>query len=415
MICLTRRLVSLQLNQGTVVFGAGGVDEAWLQRWPLRGGQYKAYLASNQRQPYPVIAASDVFTVVDLTEMIEAASDDIRDLLQSQPALGPKFVRLGFHDCVGGCDGCVDMRNADNKGLEVPIAALEAITDRHEDLAIGFSRADIWALAALVGADVAQPSFPTVDFSMEFIGRQNCPNPTRGPHRELPHADITTKDLFHFFNSEFGFSVKETVALFGAHTLGVLARENSGFDGPDGWVVDETLLNNNYYFELVGNPDPDIPFDQQVDLAPPWFRDFEDNSDLPGIPDRNLWIAFPEGRDGQKIVMLNADVSFDLSILSNVMKIFLYQKLMRRSFHSIQIALVRELTDQNMDKETGEVSCGFIGEGRCPHASGSLDFVAEYRINNNLWLNDFQDVFKKMLRKGYQVTQDCFNGVCILA
>ena len=239
-------------------------------------------------------------------------------------SLNDTLVRLGFHDCVGGCDGCVDLRNADNNGLSVPIDALDPIVEKHEDKQLGFTRADIWALAALVGADVAQP-FPVADFSLETIGRQNCEDANtsctndqgtsvpcrqdRGPHRHLPHADITTADLFHFFSDEFSFNVKETVALFGAHTLGVLTRENSEFDGQDGWVVDQTRLDNNYYFELVGNVDPDIDFADQVDDAPPWFRDFEDNSDLPGIPDRNVWVAFPEGQDGQRILMLNADVS----------------------------------------------------------------------------------------------------------
>ena len=215
------------------------------------------------------------------------------------------------------------MLNADNKGLEVPIDALASIVDEHENPELGFSRADIWALSALVGADVAQP-FPIVDFPLTTIGRVNCEDlgkpclnsngaqrpcrSDRGPHRDLPHADITTDDLFHFFSSAFGFGVKQTVALLGAHTLGILTRENSGFDGQDGWVTDQTVLDNNYYFELVGLVDPEKDFADQLDQAPPWFRAFEDNSDLPGIPDRHVWEAFPEGQDGQRILMLNADV-----------------------------------------------------------------------------------------------------------
>ena len=51
------------------------------------------------------------------------------------------------------------------------------------------------------------------------------------PHVHLPEAHIGTKELFHFFDEEYGFTVRETVALMGAHTIGSLARENSGFDG----------------------------------------------------------------------------------------------------------------------------------------------------------------------------------------
>eukprot|EP00977_Amphora_coffeiformis_P023731 scaffold14067_cov172-Amphora_coffeaeformis.AAC.3 len=389
------------VNEAAIIFGDGQKQVRWNQNWPLGAGRYKAVLARISGPPWPIFLESEVFTVIDLAEKIDAAAADIRQLIRRDQGLGPKFVRLGFHDCVGGCDGCVDLLFSENNGLEKPISALGPVVDKHEDKTLGISRADIWALAALVGADEAQPR-PVADFSLKTLGRQNCEDANnnncfdkdgkrtqcredRGPHRELPHADITTKDLFHFFSSEFGFGDKETVALFGAHTLGVLTRENSGFDGQDGWVREQTVLDNDYYFELVGNPDPDIPFDQQVDIAPPWFRVFEDNSDLDGIPDRNMWEAFPEGRNGQRILMLNADV-----------------------------ALVRELDDNNMNKNTGRVSCGFIGEGRCPHAARSLDFAAEYRLDNNLWLRDFQDVFQRMLINGYGETTECFNEVCRL-
>jgi len=406
-----------------MIFGDGQKQVAWNQNWPLRAGRYKAVLARISGPPWPIFLESEVFTIIDLAEKIEAAAEDIRQLIRRDQGLGPKFgkspvaraivlsfngpyilqniitVRLGFHDCVGGCDGCVDLLFSENDGLEKPIVALRPIVDKHEDKQLGISRADIWALAALVGADEAQPR-PIADFSLKTLGRQNCEDANndcfdadgrrtqcredRGPHRKLPHADITTKDLFHFFSAEFGFGDKQTVALFGAHTLGVLTRENSGFDGQNGWVTDETVLDNDYYFELVGNPDPGVPFDQQVDIAPPWFRAFEDNRDLAGIPNRHMWEAFPQGRNGQRILMLNAD-----------------------------IALVRELDDNNMDKN-GEVSCGFIGEGRCPHAARSLDFAAEYRLDNNLWLRDFQDVYQRMLINGYTESDECLNNVCLL-
>jgi hypothetical protein len=324
-VCVSLSL--LQLTDGTVTFGAGGPEESWFQSWPIQSGTYRAYLLRLRGQPYPVIAESATFTVQGMDDLVTAAAGDIRALIRDDPALGPKFVRLGFHDCVGGCDGCVDMLLPDNFGLEIPIRALVPVVGAHENLAVAFSRADLWALAALVGADMAErDSGVDVDFDMEWIGRQNCEvsnaqcfdsanvvtpcTATRGPHRELPPADITTGELFHFFSTEFGFGDQETVALMGAHTLGVLTREHSGFDGQDGWVREEAILDNEYYFELVGNVDPDVDFVDQIDLAPPWVRGFEDNGDLADdIPDRFPWVAFPDGRNGQRIVMLNADVS----------------------------------------------------------------------------------------------------------
>jgi len=52
-------------------------------------------------------------------DVVTGARAEIRRIIQNafsnDPALdvnlAAKFVRMGFHDCVGGCDGCVDMTN----------------------------------------------------------------------------------------------------------------------------------------------------------------------------------------------------------------------------------------------------------------------------------------------------------------
>ena len=38
----------------------------------------------------------------------------------------------------------------------------------------------------------------------------------------------------------------------GAHSIGSLARENSGFDGEKGWVMNNKVLDNSYHRMLVG-------------------------------------------------------------------------------------------------------------------------------------------------------------------
>jgi hypothetical protein len=35
--------------------------------------------------------------------------------------------RLAFHDCVGGCDGCLNLDQTDNNGLAPIVTALEAV------------------------------------------------------------------------------------------------------------------------------------------------------------------------------------------------------------------------------------------------------------------------------------------------
>jgi hypothetical protein len=320
------------LREGKVRFGASTVSPEHLVSWtwPIPAGTYRAFLLRGRQAPYQVLGeVSTSFEVVvndhleRVVPAIQAIEQDIRELIAQNETMGPKFVRLGFHDCTGGCDGCVDMTFADNAGLHIPIDALRPIVNNHESADLGISRADIWAMAALIGADVAQTrSEIKVDFAMEFIGRVNCESTGRlcldfngtarecrdtlGPHVPLPEPDITTDELFHFFFEEFGLDVQETVALMGAHTLGSLNKTHSGYDAPNGWVRDNLLLDNDYYHELIG------PIEDLVDLAPPWHRFRFDNSDIPGVPNKPAWRSLPPALDGNGIVeifMLNADVS----------------------------------------------------------------------------------------------------------
>ena len=55
----------------------------------------------------------------------------------------------GFHDCVGGCNGCINFDNSDNAGLEPVVTALEAAYyDNGYDSIV--TLADFYALATTV-------------------------------------------------------------------------------------------------------------------------------------------------------------------------------------------------------------------------------------------------------------------------
>lgn len=317
-------------RSGQVVFGPrpGG-------KWPLEPDTYQAVFIRGTREPFHILATSQIITVNpdkilhQINPVLEAVETELRNAMAQDVTLTAKFVRLAFHDCTGGCDGCVDLDFHENDGLQVPLAVLDPIVARHETSDV--SRADIWALAYLLAADVAQSrSSIKVDFGMQYVGRKNCEDrfeqcldkngfvracsSTLGPHVDLPLPDITTEDLFHFFAQEFSFTVQETVALMGAHTLGSLERTNTGFPGPNGWVRDNLKLDNDYYKELVGTGPGgrQAPLEDLIENAPPWFRFDIDNSDLPDIADRHAWHAFPPAFDGsgpEEIIMLNADVS----------------------------------------------------------------------------------------------------------
>jgi Peroxidase len=153
---------------------------------------------------------------------IQIAAQQILQLVKGVDGMLAKFVRLSFHDCVGGCDGCVDLANPSNFGLEIPIDALAPIVEHNKKF---LTTGDIWALAGLVAAGKSQDK-TTFKFPLQYIGRPQCAgNATRsGPHRSLPSAHFTTKQVVDFFNKTFQFSAKETVAILGSHTLYVSVR-----------------------------------------------------------------------------------------------------------------------------------------------------------------------------------------------
>mmetsp|Transcript_3807 Transcript_3807/g.8577 ORF Transcript_3807/g.8577 Transcript_3807/m.8577 type:complete len:354 (+) Transcript_3807:2470-3531(+) len=238
-------------------------------------------------------------------EAIDAARNVIQVLIQRNQRLSPQLVRLGFHDCVGGCDGCVDLDNVNNNGLLHPIQQLGPVVNAYAQH--GVSRADIWALAATTGADVAQGR-EQVNFDFDFYGRVNCEDAasaagvectnadgqvvpcdaTHGPHRVLPSPDLNTHGVMEYFRLTFGFTMEQTVALMGAHTLGGLRHINSGFEGNGGRVRQQDVLNNAYYAGLVVGESVDSTEAELFD-APNWTQDEIENGDLDDVPNRFRW------------------------------------------------------------------------------------------------------------------------------
>lgn len=321
---------------------------------------------------------------------------------ESERELIPKFLRLGFHDCVGGCDGCVDLNNADNRGLLEPIEAILGIVNRYKKW---YSRADIWAMATLVSADRALMVLDSdggivderpdgIHFPMNYVGRKDCEGANAmgvgGPAIEMPSNDLTTHELLDFFSEEFGFNADETVAIMGAHSVAVATRENVGFGNlgkEEGWVfeAEEYILDNRFFNMLLGEED-DI-----VGSAPMWQMELVHNDD-PQIPNRYQWFHAEEGKD-ERPIMTNTDM-----------------------------ALVRDLSGHltvDGDGNEGACDCFFKEEKSgesvrkkrknrkgnsppiCPVASQTITKALEYKMDNELFLYDFETVLEKMINNGY--------------
>ena len=70
------------------------------------------------------------------------------------------FQNLGFHDCVSGCDGCINLDNAANNGLSPAIDAMEEILTEITGAGISVSRADLWAIGGRAAAEFGMENMP---------------------------------------------------------------------------------------------------------------------------------------------------------------------------------------------------------------------------------------------------------------
>jgi len=224
---------------------------------------------------------------------------------------------LRYKDGSGGCDGCLNWEGVgvrfddapgqfkyanvgetNNNGLRFTVEVLEAIYTDPEFpkgkapalnvslKASGKSRADLWALAAIAAVEFGIETNNMVcddTYEKEKLGKQcnqqkgtdQChtvlPEPIKfetgrrdctefgdkpykaTKHETHPNAVGSGKMTADFFEKEFGFTGRESVAIMGAHTMGRLHVHVSLFRYL--WTTrGQHSFNNVYYKNIVREP-----------------------------------------------------------------------------------------------------------------------------------------------------------------
>lgn len=175
----------------------------------------------------------------------------------------PNAVRFGFHSCFEqGCNGCLDLTNPGNKGLELTYTLLNDIYDNELPNSIPegdtiMSRADFWALAAwnAMRATLDDEYHEQADEIGFKYGRIDCPTSPVWPSNfpiSFPNEKLGVDEIRRSFGKEsiFGFTDDEAVALIGGgHSLGQAHLAVSGYEGP--WDNSPHQLDAEYFEELV--------------------------------------------------------------------------------------------------------------------------------------------------------------------
>ena len=172
---------------------------------------------------------------------------------------------------MGGCDGCINLENSHNAGLDLAIEIMENVYEDVEVDGVVISRADVWAIGGRAAAEYGMVGMPghqdwdedvttwqeSIDsfvspFATFKYGREDCETaPYTSDVHDFPTGQDNHEQVFDFFAENFGFDDNETVIIMGAHTFGRMALDNSGYHGP--WVLQDgrTTFDNTYYANLA--------------------------------------------------------------------------------------------------------------------------------------------------------------------
>lgn len=223
-----------------------------------------------------LVASASCLTSDEYDDIYFEIFKDIR----TQPSTASTIVRLSFHDCVGGCDGCINIGNPSNAGLEDAIAIMEDVYTTVKNDNIDITRADLWAIGGRAAADYGMEGMPnhrdydssqtwrTVvlawindglsDFPTFKTGRVDCDSATDDGYTTDEHVFPSAHDNFDevmkYFTDEFGFTNDQTVAIMGAHTYGGMDTDNSGYDGA--WVTgdERNTFDGTVYYNMMIDP-----------------------------------------------------------------------------------------------------------------------------------------------------------------
>ncbi|DBB16818.1 hypothetical protein WJX82_007272 [Trebouxia sp. C0006] len=219
-------------------------------------------------------------------EAIKDARDEVRELIKGRHC-NPILVRVAWHDSGtydknisefpqrGGANGSVrfypEITHAANAGLPVAVELLKDIADKYD----GVSYADLFQMASAQAIELAGgPHIPLRYGRTDTCTEEEVAPEGRLPAGAGPFSEGVTMPGDHLRKVFYrmGFNDQEIVALSGAHTLGRVKKDRSGFgkestkyteNGPGtpggtSWTIEWLKFDNSYFKDVKKHDDPDL-------------------------------------------------------------------------------------------------------------------------------------------------------------
>eukprot|EP00448_Togula_jolla_P010921 CAMPEP_0170614308 /NCGR_PEP_ID=MMETSP0224-20130122/24729_1 /TAXON_ID=285029 /ORGANISM="Togula jolla, Strain CCCM 725" /LENGTH=565 /DNA_ID=CAMNT_0010939953 /DNA_START=64 /DNA_END=1761 /DNA_ORIENTATION=+ len=314
------------------------------------------------------VMTTESLTEGDYDDIVKAIHDALDQLDSSctpdscpQADISGCILRMAGHDFMdyhgdsglGGSDGCTNVKDEDNAGLE---GCLVAGTEYGFELYSFYKRfctkvslADFLVIAAEAAMSFTRnvylqefPDRAMMDFKSQFqFGRTTAATCDYASHM-LPNPE-NCDDVTRVFVDNLGLKWSQATALMGVHTLGRASPDNSGYDG---WWSDpenSRRFNNNYYISL---------------MAKGWLPERAIN----GNPKKNQWQIGDVGFDPKvkgKQMMLDTDMCLAFSA-----GMFHYKKLAAVKDDCCTWTFALNLAEGAIDKYNDGMFCGEKDEAK---------------------------------------------------
>lgn len=253
---------------------ASKLRSEFLQPLPVQRSSKKTGKIAVVRKSVRAIAS-------DPTEL-RAAREDVKKILREKHC-HPILIRLGWHDAGtydksesewpkrGGANGSlrysIELNHKANAGLFKAIELLDPVKEKYPNI----SYADLFQLASATAIEEAGgPKIPLRYGRRDIEGEHQCVKegnlPDADPAMETPAEHL--RKVFY----RMGLNDQDIVALSGAHTLGRVRPDRSGFgkqetkytkDGPgapggSSWTPEWLKFDNSYFKEIKEKRDAEL-------------------------------------------------------------------------------------------------------------------------------------------------------------